>query len=54
MSSTEWDELSRRWRELLTQQAELALRERAKALTGIADPKFRDELSAAARQMALI
>jgi acyl-CoA hydrolase len=30
------------------------LRERARALIGIADPKFRDELSAAARQMALI
>ena len=30
------------------------LRQRAQALIGIADPRFRDELSAAARQMALI
>jgi acyl-CoA hydrolase len=30
------------------------LRERARALIGIADPKFRGELSATARQMALI
>jgi hypothetical protein len=30
------------------------LRQRAQALIGIADPRFRDELSAAARQMAII
>ena len=30
------------------------LQQRAQALIAIADPRFRDELSAAARQMALI
>ena len=38
----------------VTQLRGKTVRQRAQALIGIADPRFRDELSAAARQMALI
>ena len=39
---------------LLVERGLAGSRERAQALISIADPKFRDELSAAARKMALI
>ena len=38
----------------VTELRRKTLRQRAEALIGIADPRFRDGLSAAARQMALI